>query len=266
MSYYVDSKSARIFYQVKGEGEPLVLLMGFGADGNTWEKHLIEYHKHFKCILIDNRGVGNSDQPEGPYSTRLMAEDTFAVMQHAGLSSAHIAGISMGGAIAQELALAYPKYVRSLVLVSTWPKFNTYTRIVYENLKKIRSHCPPDVFMELLQLWIYASPYYEDGLKELKNVQNKSLINKERQTKEGFEGQIEACINHDTVDRLAEIKVPTLITAGSIDVFTPPAYSKLLHKGIKGSRYIPFSKGGHVHHWEDLKRFNSVTKKFLLEH
>lgn len=266
MSNYVECKGARIFYQVKGQGEPLVLLMGFGADGNTWEKHLIEYQEHFKCIIIDNRGVGKSDQPEGPYSTSLMAEDAFNVMQHAGITTAHIAGISMGGAIAQELALAHPKNVRSLILVSTWPKFNRYTKTVYENLKKIRALCPPDVFMELLQLWIYASPFYEVGYRELKIVQNELSINKARQTKEGFEGQIAACITHDTVDRLSDINVPTLITVGSMDIFTPPAYSKILHKGIKGSRYVPFARGGHVHHWENLKRFNSVTRKFLLEH
>jgi pimeloyl-ACP methyl ester carboxylesterase len=265
MSYYADSKGARIYYQVWGDGEPLILLMGFGADGNVWEKHARVYEKHFKCILIDNRGVGKSDQPKGPYSTRMMAEDTVAVMAHAGVQKARVAGISMGGAIAQELALNFPEKVRCLALISTWPKFNNYAKTVYENLKKLRVTSKPEDFMELLQLWIFAPPYYEYGIKDLKEGQDGARDNANPQTKDGFDGQLDACINHDTVSRLNQIKVPTLITVGDMDIFTPPAFSKILHQGINGSQYISFPEGGHVHHWEDLERFNKVTTEFLLE-
>src|SRR6478735_8737537 len=133
MNYkYADSNGVQIAYHERGEGPPLLLLMGFGADGTVWEKHAAVYEKHFRCIIPDNRGVGKSDQPAGPYSTRMMAEDTIAVMKHAGVESAIVAGISMGGAIAQELALHYPAKVEKLLLVSTWPKFNEYAKAVYE--------------------------------------------------------------------------------------------------------------------------------------
>src|SRR6476469_1752432 len=121
---FADSNGVKIYYHEKGKGQPLVLIMGFGADGTVWEKHLAVYQKHFRCIVLDNRGVGKSDQPIGPYSTQMMAADTIAVMDHAGVSSAYVAGISMGGAIAQELAINYPDRVTKLLLVSTWAKFN----------------------------------------------------------------------------------------------------------------------------------------------
>ncbi len=266
MTYHTNSDETKIVYQIRGEGEPLVLLMGFGADGNVWEKHVVEYEKHFKCILIDNRGVGKSDQPKGSYSTKMMANDTVAVMNHAGIQNARVAGISMGGAIAQELALNYPDKVRCLLLVSTWPKFNNYATTVYENLKKLRVTSKPEEFMELLQLWIYAPPFYDKGLSDLKDGQMATVLHSNPQSREGFEGQLDACIRHDSQSRLSDIKAPTLITVGDMDIFTPPAFSQVLHDGIKNSKYVSFPKGGHVHHWEDLSRFNQISMEFLLNH
>ncbi len=265
MGQYVDLAGTKIYYQVRGKGEPLVLIMGFGADGDVWEQHVSVYEKHFRCIVLDNRGVGKSDQPKGPYNTKMMAADTIAVMDHEGIDKARIAGISMGGAITQELAINYPDRVRSIALISTWPIFNNYAKTVYKNLKKLRVTSSPDDFMELLQLWIFAPPHYEDNLADLKEDQAGAAANERPQTQDGFEGQLDACIHHDTVDRLGQIKVPTLITIGDMDIFTPPAFSKMLHDGIAGSEYVNFPTGGHVHHWEDLERFNKVTTDFFLK-
>ncbi|MEM6378379.1 MAG: alpha/beta fold hydrolase [Bacteroidota bacterium] len=265
MGHFADSNGTKIYYQIKGEGEPLVLIMGFGADGDVWEKHVAAYEKYFKCIILDNRGVGKSDQPKGPYTTRMMADDVIAVMDHAGVDQARVAGISMGGAITQALTLNYPERVRSIALISTWPRFNNYAKTVYENLKKLRVTSAPGDFMELLQLWIFAPPYYEDGMDDLEQGQQGAANNPQPQSQNGFEGQLDACIHHDVVDRLQEIKVPTLITVGDMDIFTPPAFSKILHEGIQDSIYVNFPTGGHVHHWEDLERFNEVTTEFLLK-
>ena len=263
---YVDSNGAQIYFQERGAGEPLVLLMGFGADGDVWEKHVVEYEKHFHCIILDNRGVGKSDHPMGPYSTAMMAEDTVAVMDHLKVGMARVAGISMGGAIAQELALNFPDRVRSLVLISTWPNFNNYAKTVYENLKKLRVTSDPGTFMELLQLWIFAPPYYQENIDELKAGQEGAASNPNPQTQNGFNGQLDACINHNTVDRLDQINMPTLITIGMMDIFTPPAFSQILHDRIQGSKMVEFPTGGHVHHWEDLDNFNNTTTQFLLDY
>jgi len=265
MGVFATSEGTKIYYQIRGEGEPLVLLMGFGADGDVWELHVAEYQKHFKCILIDNRGVGKSDQPTGPYSTTMMAADTIAVMDHAGIEKAHVAGISMGGAIAQKVAMDYPERVRKLVLISTWPVFDNYAKTVYRNLQKIRKTTAPDVFMELLQLWIFAPPYYKDGLADLEEGQKGALESTSPQSTEGFDGQLDACIEHNVVARLREIKHKTLVTVGEKDIFTPPIMSHMLYIGIGDSTFVSFPSGGHVHHWEDLERFNAVTLDFLLE-
>jgi len=263
---YVVSAGSKIYYHERGQGEPLILLMGFGADGSVWSKHVAVYEKHFRCIILDNRGVGKSDQPRGPYTTAMMAADTMAVMDHAGVKQARVAGISMGGTIAQELAIRYPERVKSLLLVCTWAKFNKYATTVYENLKKIRATASPEAYMELLQLWIFAPPYFERELASLKNDVISYRDSTEKQSRDGFEGQLDACIHHDTTDRLNKINAPALITVGLMDIFTPPAFSEVLHKGIRNSLYSTYPEGGHVHHWEDLVRFNTETLDFLLKH
>ena len=262
---YASSNGTKIHYQIRGKGSPLVLLMGFGADGDVWEQHAAVYEQHFQCIILDNRGVGVSDQPIGPYNTKMMAADTIAVMDELEIQQAKVAGISMGGAIAQELVINYPERVSCLVLISTWPIFNNYAKTVYENLKKLRVTSKPDDFMELLQLWIFAPPYYEEGITDLKEGQQGAATATNPQTQNGFEGQLDACIHHDTVDRLYQIKVPTMVTIGSMDIFTPPPFSDILHEKIAGSELVTFPTGGHVHHWEDLERFNKVTTEFLLK-
>ncbi|MDH3652303.1 MAG: hypothetical protein OEQ53_21620, partial [Saprospiraceae bacterium] len=133
-----------------------------------------------------------------------------------------------------------------------------------ENLKKIRRIAAPADFMELLQLWIFAPPWYEKELASLEEGQRMAAANEDPQSQQGFEGQLDACIQHDSVDRLPLIKVPTLITIGAMDIFTPPSFSDVLHKGIRGSRLEIFPTGGHVHHWEDLERFNRLTAQFLI--
>ena len=263
MSYYANSNGVKIHYQIRGEGAPLVLIMGFGADGNVWEKHLQVYEKHFKCIVIDNRGVGLSSQPKGPYSTAMMADDTAAVMDDAGVAKACIAGISMGGTIAQELALRHPDKVEKLVLACTWPSFNDYAKAVYKNLKKLRITSKPEDFMALIQLWIFAPPYFKENSKDLKEGREGAANNPNPQSQDGFEGQLEACINHNTEDRLQNIKVPTMITVGEMDIFTPPEFSDILAENIKGAVYAKYPNAGHAHHWEDLERFNRETLAFL---
>jgi pimeloyl-ACP methyl ester carboxylesterase len=262
---YALSGDTAIYYHERGSGEPLLLIMGFGAEGAVWEKHVVVYEKHFRCILIDNRGVGRSGQPEGPYNTSMMANDVIAVMDHAGIQKARVAGISMGGAITQELIISYPERVISAALISTWARFNNYAKMVYENLKHIRVNVSGKYFTELLQLWIFAPPYYQDHLQELQQEAVAAGENKNPQTRQGFDGQLDACIHHDAVNRLQQINIPVLITVGGMDIFTPPEFSEVLHKNISTSKMSIYPTGGHVHHWEDLERFNTETLQFFLK-
>jgi len=260
----VRANGIEIAYEEQGQGDPLVLIMGLGADGSLWEDHVKAYQEHFRCIMMDNRGAGGSDKPKGPYTTKMMAADTAGLMDALGIEKARVAGISMGGAIAQCLALDYPDKVRSQVLVSTWPKCNTYAAVVFEHLKSMRALASPSDFTRLLQLWIYAAPYFEENLEELCEAQQEAADN--YMPLHAFAAQCDACITHDTLDRLGEIRVPTLISVGEDDIFTPMHFAQTIHQRITDSKLIVFPGCGHVHHWENLDEFNSKTLTFLKMH
>jgi pimeloyl-ACP methyl ester carboxylesterase len=259
----VISNGIRIHYEEQGSGDPLILIMGLGAPGSRWEEHAAAYQEHFRCILVDNRGAGESDRPLGPYTTKTMADDTAGLMTALGIEKARIAGISMGSAIAQELALSYPKKVRSLVLVSSWSRCDRYTQNVFEQFKKMRELASPADFTQLLQLWIASAPYYDENFDEMVQDQNKAQA--DYMPVDAFQAQSDACITHDTFDRLDMITARTLLTVGDADIFTPLRLTVEMHERMPDSKMFVFNGLGHIHHWEDLERFNHVTTQFLLE-
>jgi len=259
----VVSNGIRIHYEEQGSGDPLILIMGLGAPGSRWKDHVAAYHKHFRCILMDNRGAGESDSPLGPYTTKMMADDTAGLMLALGIEYARIAGISMGSAIAQELALAYPKKVRSLVLVSSWSRADRYTQTVFEHFKKMRELASPADFTQLLQLWIASAPYYEEHFDEMVHDQN--AAQEDYMPVDAFQAQSDACRVHATFGQLNMITAPTLLTVGDADIFTPLRLTVEMHERMPSSEMAVFKGLGHIHHWEDLDRFNDVTTQFLLE-
>jgi pimeloyl-ACP methyl ester carboxylesterase len=262
----VQANGIKINYAEQGYGEPLILIMGLGADGSLWKDHVQAYEKHFRCVMIDNRGAGLSDKPDGPYTTTMMADDIAGLMSAMGIERAKVAGISMGGAIAQSLAIRYPKKVSSMVLISTWARCDTYTKVIFEHFKKMRAAADPGDFTELLQLWIYAADYVDAHLTDLRQGQEDARTNENPMAQYAFDAQCDACITHNTLDQLGSIRVPSLLTIGDADIFTPYHFSKAIHDRIPGSELAIFERVGHAHHWEKLEEFNRKTTAFLLQH
>lgn len=116
----VAANGIKLNYKVEGQGYPLVMIMGLGANRSGWSPQISFFKKHYTVVTFDNRGVGKSDKPEGPYSIRMMADDTVKLMDHLEIKKTHIMGASMGGMIAQELAINYPERVSKLVLACTF--------------------------------------------------------------------------------------------------------------------------------------------------
>ena len=259
----IKSNGIDVYFEERGSGPPLLLIMGLGADGSMWEPHVLEYEKYFRCIIIDNRGAGRSSKPDGPYTTAMLAEDATGVLTALGIKSAHIAGISMGGAIAQEIALHHPELIKSLVLVSTWAKCDNYCTRVFEMLRAMNQTADPTAFTRLLQLWIFTSSYHEEYMDDLVFREESGAKNPYPMPAYAFAAQCDACITHNTLDRLDRIVAPTLITVGDEDIFTPMCFAKALEKKIQGSKLFVFKGGAHAHHWEFLDDFNSRTIEFM---
>ncbi len=262
---FVEVSGTRLHYRIRGRGEPLVLIIGLSADGPVWEDHVKVWEQYFTCYLVDNRGAGRSDAPAGPYTTAEMADDVAGLMDALEVGQARVVGISMGGAIAQQLALRHPAKVRSQILVSTWARCDDYSRDILRMFIKARAALSCEDFMALLHLWIFTPSYYNRHLSDLQRDRRLSSTYAYLQSQQGFEGQAEACLSHDTSKDLPCISQPTLITVGSADIFTPPTHARELHAGITGSRLSIFEGWGHAHHWEDLERFNRETTDWLVE-
>ena len=256
---YVESGSTRIAYRSVGQGAPVLLIMGLGADGTAWQLHVQEFAKHFRCIVPDNRGAGGSDAPVGPYSTAQMADDCAAVLLAASDRPANVVGISMGGTIAQELALNHPSLVSRMVLVSSWCRCDPFLADMFHHLREAQAALMPDDFAELLQLRIWSPLYYSAHAEELRNTRRET---KTAMSPAAFAAQCAACISHDALARLEGVTAPTLITAGNNDSFTVLDRALEVQEAIRGSR-LEVLPGGHAHHWEALKDFNDLTISWL---
>jgi pimeloyl-ACP methyl ester carboxylesterase len=257
----VTANGIRIAYEEKGNGPPLLLIMGLGAPGALWEKHVAAYARHFRCILMDNRGAGMSEQPMGPYTTRMMAEDAAGLLDALQIPRARVAGISMGSAIAQHLALAHPAKVDRLILISSWARCDAYTADVFRSLGQIRMQAIPADFTQLLQLWIYSPEYYAAHGEELTEGRNAAMFGSMPQ--HAFASQCEACITHDALEELRRIQQPALLTVGSADIFTPLRLSEAIRERMPRAEQLIFPGLGHAHHWEALAEFNQKTLEFL---
>ena len=264
---YVHVNGVRLFVQTVGEGEPLLLLMGLGAPGDKWERNVRAYRRHFRCILIDNRGAGRSDKPEAEsYSVADMAGDAVGVLDALGVESAHVNGISMGGAIAQELAIRWPERVRSLILTSTFCTVTDTFRFAISFLRDQTGTLEPAVKKRLNQWMTFSQKTQNERPEFLREMADEDAAYPWPMPAFAYRAQCGACLSHESTDRLGRIKAPTLIAAGGQDLFAGPAVARLMHERIPGSALYFCPEGGHVHEWEYLDEYNRVTTDFLLSH
>ena len=259
----VKSNGINVNYNECGSGEPLLLIMGLGAPGSVWEKHIDEYKKHFRCITIDNRGAGESDKPAGDYTTKQMADDAMGAIDALGIDKFHVSGISMGGAIAQNIAIAQTSRVKSCIITASWAFCDSYMKSVFEMLKTTRSNMSYENFSQMFLLWLYSAKTYGEAFGVIEESMQNNIADLSPMSQHAFDSQAAACINHDARNKLSEITVPVLITAGDKDIFTPIECSKYLHENIKDSELVIFGGYAHTHHWEDLEKYNKITLDFL---
>lgn len=255
----VSTNSITLAYSETGKGDPLVLIMGLGADRSAWDLHVAAFATQYRCFAVDNRGAGKSDAPAGPYSTAEMADDYAGLILELDLPPVRVVGISMGGAIAQQLTIRHPELVSKLVIVSSWARTDAYATDVFAQLRTARAELGRGEFARLLQLLIWAPTSYDakaDALFEERSAEPAVAL-------EPFLAQCDACLAHDAVSDLGTITVPTLVTVGSRDVFTPIELSQQLAELIPNAELAVYENAGHAHHWEALDEFNADVLRWL---
>jgi pimeloyl-ACP methyl ester carboxylesterase len=260
------STGIRLHYEVAGEGEPLLLIPGTGQGGGLWALQVPAYSARYRCILVDNRGAGRSDAPETGYTIRQMADDAAELLRALGITRAHVSGQSMGSAIAQELAINFPELVATLQLHSTWDRTASYPHL--ERQLRFRQELARrelwDLFAVNSVLWLFTPEYANRHDDEL-TVRERVLC-ANHPTARGLVGHYQADLDHDTRGRLGQIRAPTLVTYGTADLATLPAYNRAVHAQIPGAALHVFEGAGHLPFSERPEEFNAVTLAFLASH
>lgn len=262
----IDVNGINMHYQESGSGEALLCVMGITAPGAVWEAHAEEWSKHFRCIMPDNRGVGLSDKPEGPYSSALMADDYAALIDALGIEKVRVVGCSMGSIIAQQLMLRHPEKVSSAVLMCTWARCDNYAKGIFKHMETCKARFTPGEFMHYIQTLIFAKNFWDNAecYASLSEGQDDANLNPTPQPLHGLIAQSAACTSHDTLADLPNIQVPCYITGGVDDIFTPLWMSHEVANAIPHSETYFYENSGHGFHFENLEAFNTKTTEWLL--
>jgi 3-oxoadipate enol-lactonase len=262
---FVRNGSVALAYDVRGRGSPLVLIQGVGVGRWGWEPVADQLARRFQVITIDNRGIGASDAPPGHYSTRMMADDVLAVLDDAGIQQASLVGTSLGGMIAQEMALAHPERIDKLILVATIPG-------------GARSRPMP-----LGTTYLLASALFMTSKAKLREFVQKTLgptTLRRRpktarrlaarklahpQSESAWRAQTAAGMLFNPLGRQRRITQPTLIVQGTADQVVAPGNAEVLAGLIPDARVQRFHGAGHLLYWEQPKRFVRVVTDFLTD-
>jgi pimeloyl-ACP methyl ester carboxylesterase len=252
-----------MYYVEAGQGEPLVLVMGLGADHLAWGFQFPAFAETYRVIAFDNRGAGQTDAPDHPYTTRMMAADTVGLMDALGIDRAHVLGVSMGGMIAQELALGRPDRVRSLQLHCTLGRPDGYLRAQLDLARIQRRKLTREEALLVGHLWLFAPATYNERPEFIEMIQQSALANPYPMTLTGFERQCDAVQTHDALDRLGAIRCPTLVSVADQDILVPPRFSRVLAERIPGATFSLVEGAGHGYFWERPEVFNGMCLDFL---
>jgi len=255
----------KMYYEVYGEGEPLLLIMGLGSDLTGWIFQTPELSQKYRVVAFDNRGAGRTDAPDVPYTIRMMADDTVGLMDVLGIDKAHVLGISMGGYIAQEMAIKYPRRARSLILVTTSAgPYLLETHIVTAWVEAALKGVSQKTFFQLMLPFIFTDKFFEDS--DMVQMAVDMIAARSSATPDhALVRQLMACLEHDARGRLSQITVPTLVVAGQDDILVPFTLSQELAAGIPDARLVVLEGGGHGFNTDNPDRFNQAVLEFLAQ-
>jgi pimeloyl-ACP methyl ester carboxylesterase len=253
-----------LWVERRGEGPDVLLIAGLGDPAEAWQPQLDGLSDRYSVIAFDNRGAGRSPLPEGRLSAATMADDAGELLRALEIPSAHIAGFSMGSAIAQELALRHPKLVRSLVLMSTYAHPDALFRAQLNFWRWLPEVAPSErAFFEAFFTWVYTPRAHADG--SVHEIVEEALAFPHQQSVEAFQAQVDVCLAHDTADRLSQIAVPTLVLSGEFDVILPPRFGRSVAAGIPNARVDVMPGEAHQPFQEVPDEFNARVDAFWRE-
>lgn len=251
----------KIWFEQRGVGPDVVLIAGLSDPVEAWEPQLASLSDRYRVTAFDNRGAGRSPMiPEG-FTVAEMADDTAGLMRALGIDQAHVAGFSGGSATAQELALGHPELVTSIVLQSTWGRWDAHARAAMAAWRWLPAAAPDErSALEAFLLWIYTPRAHEEGMVDA--VIEEALAFSHPQPTEAFLRQLDTWSEHDALDRLHEIDVPTLVLAGELDLITRPELGRQVADRIPGAQFLVLAGEAHQPFQERPDDWNAIVHEF----
>jgi 3-oxoadipate enol-lactonase len=249
-------------YELEGEGpETLVLINGLADDLESWGFQVPDLlEAGLRVLRFDNRGIGKTDSPAGAYTSRLLADDAKALVDHLGLTDFHLMGVSMGGMISQEYALAYGSDLRSLTLACTYAAPGPFCSRMFAMWADMAKELGVPFVMRDVTLWAFTVPFFSERPAEAAEFEE--AMAGLQMSVDAYLSQLNVIQTHDTTDRLGSISVPTLVLAGEEDILIPVSLSKSLHEMVPGSQWATVP-GGHASLWEIPAPFNARLIDFI---
>jgi pimeloyl-ACP methyl ester carboxylesterase len=264
MGQHVRAADLDIWTEQVGQGPDVLLIGGLGDTVESWQFQLDGLADRYRLTAFDNRGAGGTPLSQGPLSATTMADDAGALLRALAIPSAHVAGFSMGSAIAQELSLRHPELVRSLVLTSTYPRPDALFRSQLNFWRWLPEVAPSDrAFFSAFFTWVYTPRAHADG--SVDQILEEALAFPHQQSVEAFQAQVDVCLGHDTADRLSEIAAPTLVLAGELDIILPPRVSRSVAAGIPNARFEVMPGEAHQPFQEVPEEWNVRVDAFWRE-
>jgi 3-oxoadipate enol-lactonase len=258
-----DSQGVKVGYEIRGNGEPLTLVHGLAYDRHGWGRLPDLLAERFRVVLIDNRGVGESDAPQGPYTVAQMADDVAAVLDDAGIERTNLFGVSLGGYIAQEFALAYPDRLAKLVLVSTAPGGARAHPMPAAGLAAFGKY--PTMEREAGLRLMVENSLGDRGVRDVPGLADEVFAYRlaHAPSLAAWQAQASAGATFDAYARVGRVQAPTLAVQGGADNVVDPRNAELLGELIPGARVEIVPDRGHLLVWEDSERVAELVTEFL---
>jgi pimeloyl-ACP methyl ester carboxylesterase len=255
------ANGVELWVEQEGDGDDVLFISGLADEGACWVDQVAGLKDRYRVTTFDNRGVGRSSTPDGRFQITDFAADTAGLIDALGLARPHVVGSSMGGAIAQELALAHPDRVRSLVLNGTWCRGDRFLHEVFRNwMWSAQKADSIRDFLVTVNLWCFSPRIWNEGIMD--GWIDEAAASPHQQSVDAFCRSAQALIDHDTADRLGNIDIPTLVTVGELDLALPARFSQELVQRIPNARLQVIPAAGHQPFQELPEDYNRRLVEF----